>query len=1099
MEKAFKLSLGAIAKVSTLCLMFSAFSTNATEIMASEVSGAPVATIVQQNGKISGTIVDTKGEPVIGANVVEKGTTNGTITDMDGKFSLEVKSGVTLEISYIGYVTQTVQASRTMKITLKEDTQKLDEIVVVGYGTQQKKDITGSVAVVDTKDLLKTPSSSVTEQLQGRAAGVVIGSSGSPGTAAMVRIRGVGTVNDNGPLYVIDGVSTRDQNLNTINPNDIESMQVLKDASAAAIYGAQASNGVILITTKKGTKSGQPKLVFDGYLGTSNTTKQYDVLNSKDRLAVEWAAQKGANTIAGSSAMPSHPQFGTGANPSIPNYLTVTGANGRTDIDPNSYSYPGNALTTFDPNEGTNWWNVIDRTGVIQNYQLTLSGGTEKGQYLMSANYFDQQGTVKYQYYRRYQVRSNTSFNLRSWLRVGENMTYAWTKDDGLNAGSSESTPYSWTYRASPWVPVYDIQGRYSGSKIAGSGNWQNPLALVERPKDNYWTNSRLFGNLWAEVDLFKGLNFRTNFGLDGHTNYSYHMDKKNLEFSETSGINSFTESAGFNFRWVWTNSLTYNVVINNKHKLNVLVGTEAIKDNVGRGLEGYRQNYLFEDNQNTWTLEMGENNNNRTNKSWFDGKFTLFGLFGRVDYDFASKYLVTAIVRRDGVSRFSKDNRYGVFPSLSLGWRLSQEGFMENTKSWLDDLKVRAGFGITGNSDVPRATNYAYEFTTDPTLTNYDLTGSQGSAVLGYRLGKIGNPDTKWEKTQMTNVGVDATFLNGKFSTNLEWYYKKTSDMLVAASYSSMAGEADRPYVNIGNMKNTGIEWMISYQDHKGDWSWGSSLNLSHYKNEVLKLGASDDYALWGYSDRISGAVSKTVKGHAVGEFYGYNITGFYESADEASKLIPLGETEGKYDPAKFVGKYKYEDVNHDGKITTDDRKFLGSPHPKVTIGWNTNIGWKNLDFSMFWYSSLGNKIFNGAKYFTDFWMFNGNRSVRMRDLSWEPGKKDAILPILDKSDSKSGTNANSYYVENGSYARLKNIIIGYTFPKTVLSKAGIQRLRLYVQAENLLTVTNYKGLDPDISNRDKTASGGDLQKGIDVGGQPTTREFLFGVNFEF
>ena len=406
MEKTFKLSLGAIAKVSTLCLMFSAFSTNATEIMASEVPGAPVATIVQQNGRISGTIVDTKGEPVIGANVVEKGTTNGTITDMDGKFSLEVKSGVTLEISYIGYVTQTVQASRAMKITLKEDTQKLDEIVVVGYGTQQKKDITGSVAVVDTKDLLKTPSSSVTEQLQGRAAGVVIGSSGSPGTAAMVRIRGVGTVNDNGPLYVIDGVSTRDQNLNTINPNDIESMQVLKDASAAAIYGAQASNGVILITTKKGTKSGQPKLTFDGYLGTSNTTKQYDVLNSKDRLAVEWAAQKGANTIAGSSAMPSHPQFGTGANPSIPNYLTVTGANGRTDIDPNSYSYPGNALTTFDPNEGTNWWNVIDRTGVIQNYQLTLSGGTEKGQYLMSANYFDQQGNVKYQYYKQNQVRA---------------------------------------------------------------------------------------------------------------------------------------------------------------------------------------------------------------------------------------------------------------------------------------------------------------------------------------------------------------------------------------------------------------------------------------------------------------------------------------------------------------------------------------------------------------------------------------------------------------------------------------------------------------------------------------------------------------------
>lgn len=1056
---------------------------------------------VNEKGQKVEVVVSDAGGPIIGANVLVKGTTNGTITDMNGVAVLEnVPSDAIILVSYIGYTEQAIPvgSQRKINVRLAEDTQKLSEVIVVGYGTQKKKDVTGSVAVVDSEELLKTPAASVSQQLQGRAAGVVVGSTGSPGSATMIRIRGVGTVNDNGPLYVIDGVSTRDQNLNSINPNDIESMQVLKDASAAAIYGAQASNGVILITTKKGSKSGSPKLTYDAYVGASKTGKKYDVLNSADRLAVEWAAQAGANKINGSSDLPSHPQFGTGATPSIPNYLNVVGADGK-QLDPNDYSYPNNIMTAFDPINGTDWWDELDRTAFIQNHQLSVAGGNEKGQYIMSANYFDQNGTVKYQYYRRYSIRANTSYNLRDWLRVGENLTYSWSKDNGLNAGSSESTPYSWTYRASPWVPVYDIQGHFAGSKIAGSGNFQNPVAMVTRDKDNYWTNSRIFGNLWAEADLYKGLTLRTSFGIDYHNNYSYSMSKKNLEFSETPGINGLTEASGFDFRWVWTNTLTYKVDINEKNSLNVMVGTEAIRDNLGRGMEGYRQNYLFEDNPDTWTLEMGENNNNRTNKSWYKGQFSLFGIFARADYAFMNKYLVTGIIRRDGVSRFSKSNRYGVFPSVSLGWRISEEGFMENTRTWLDDLKLRAGYGQTGNAEVPRATNYAFEFSTDPTRTNYDLTGQQSAANLGYRLAKFGNANTKWEKTEMTNIGLDATFLNGKFSTNIEWYYKKTSDMLVAAAYSSMAGEADKPYINLGDMKNVGWDFMFNYQDRKGDWGWGTNLNLSTYKNTVLKIGDSDDASFYGYADRISGFVSRTTKGHAVGEFYGYKIKGFYENAAEAEALTPLGETAGKFKPEAYVGKYKYEDVDGDGRITTEDRTWLGSPHPKVTIGWNTNVSYKDFDFSMFWYSSIGNKIFNGAKYFTDFWMFNGNRSSRMRDLSWEPGKKNAILPIMDKSDNKSGTNSNSYYVEDGSYARLKNIVLGYSLPKALLNKATISRLRVYVQVENLFTITKYKGIDPEITNRNKTDNGGDLEKGIDIGGQPNTKKFLFGVNFTF
>ncbi len=1080
-----------------LGMAFCLFFATATLTLPSYANDSAVA-VTQQSKTVSGMVVDEQGTPLLGVNVSVSGTTIGTITDMDGKFTLEVPANARLIFSYIGFISQTLPSSGNLsRVVLKEDTQKLEEVVVVGYGTQQKKDITGSVAVVDAEEMLKTPAASATQQLQGHAAGVVIGSTGSPGSKSMVRIRGISTVNDNGPLYVIDGVSTRNQNLNSINPNDIESMQVLKDASSAAIYGAEASNGVILITTKKGSKTGQrPKLRYDGYIGGSVTGKKYDVLNAQDRLNVEWAAQASGYKIRGSNDLPSHKQFGTGATPSIPNYLSTKGAGGQ-QLNPADYSYPGNQMVPWDP-QGTDWWDELSRTGLIQNHQLSLQGGSQNGSYLFSANYFDQEGTVIEQYFRRYQIRANTSFNVRDWLRVGENLTYAWTKDNGLNERSNEATPYSWTYRASPWVPVYDIQGRFAGSKIAGTGNFHNPVATAIRNKDNYWSNSRVFGNIWGEVDLMKDLMFRTSFGVDYTNNYSYSMSKKNLEFSESAGVNGLTEESGFNFRWVWTNTLTFNRTFNEVHKLNLLVGTEAVRDGLGRKMLGYRRNYLYEDNVDTWTLDMGEYNNFRRAESEYKGEFAAFGIFGRANYSYADKYLVTATIRRDGVSRFSKSNRYGTFPSVSAAWRISAEDFM-NDIEWLDDLKLRMGYGQAGNSTFPRATNFISTYITNPKSTNYDFTGRQIESEPGYYMKTFGNPDTKWERVETTNIGIDATLFGGKISTNVEWWYKKSADMLVEAVYSSLAGEADKPYINIGDMKNTGVDFMVNYQDRSGDLSWNVNLNLSTYKNEILKIGISDKAAKYGYSDRISGPVSRTMKGHPISEFYGYNISGFYESVAEVEALTPLGETKGKFDPKAYIGKYKYEDADRDGRITTDDRKVIGSPHPDFTTGLNVGLGYKGFDFSMFWYASVGNDIFNGTKYFTDFWMFNGNRSARMRDLSWEPGKKNAILPILDKQDNKSGTNANSYYVEDGTYARMKNIVLGYTVPKEWIRKATIENLRFYIQAENLLTITGYKGIDPEVTNRDKTKSGGDLEKGIDAGGIPSSIKFLFGINLTF
>ena len=1067
--------------------------------------------ISQQAKKVTGTVTDAKGEPLLGVNVVVKGTTNGTITDLDGKYSLEVEPNSLLVVSYIGYVTQQVSVSgEVVNVVLKEDTQNLDEVIVVGYGTQQKKDITGSVAVVDTKELLASSGSSATQQLQGKAAGVNIGTNGAPGSATMVRIRGINTVNDNGPLYVIDGVSTRDQDLSSINPNDIESMQVLKDASSAAIYGAQAANGVILITTKKGTRSGQPKLTYDGYVGFSNTAKRYDVLNARDRIDVEWQGQMNNLNLTGAAAkgeLPYHQQFGSTSDSWVnhyPNYMTVSGAGGSTSIDPSDYSLEDKRV--YAPVSDTNWWDEISQKGMMHNHQLSLSGGTEKGQYLMSVNYFDQKGTVIDSYFTRYQARANTSFNIRPWLRFGENLTYSFSKNNGLSFSGAESNIYSWTYRASPFVPVRDIAGNYAGSLFAGTGNFQNPVAIQERNADNYYTTQRVFGNIYGEADLWTGLTFRTNFGIDYRNDYEYYMSKKNPEFSESPNENYFNEQNYFNYRWVWTNTLSFNRTFNDIHSLTVLLGTEAIRDGLGRTLKGRRYNYLFENNINTFTLDMGENNSKRTNGSSYNGEFALFGMFARADYSYKNRYLFTGIIRRDGVSRFSENNRYGTFPSVSLGWRVSEEAFMEKTRDWLDDLKLRVGYGITGNSEIPVATNFANLYKTNTEQTNYDITGSNNGEQTGFRLDKYGNADTKWESTKMLNVGLDATFAGGKFGTTLEWYTKKTSNMLIQAAYSAMAGEAGSPYINFGDIKNSGIDFTFNYRDQKGDWAWDLSLNLSHYKNEVLKLAASDDYSLWADGARIEGHVTRTTKGHGVSEFWGYKVDGFYESVDDVMKRTPIGQSGISAEDAKaYVGRFRFADMNDDGHLDDEDRTFIGSPHPDLTGGLNATVTWKNFDLTMFWNFSIGNDLYNNTNYFIDFWTFSGNKSTRLRDQSWQPGadNSNAILPILNTEDGYSGKYSNSYFVEDASFLRLKNLVLGYTLPKSLLQKVGIQNLRVYLQAENLVTITGYTGLDPEYTNaflRQKdTDTRVDLQRGVDMGGWPTTRRFLFGVNFVF
>ena len=1070
-------------------------------------AASPEVTIQQQTRRVSGTVKDVRGEALLGVNVIVRGTTNGTVTDFDGNYSLEIGANDALVFSYVGYISQTLPVSGTvLNVVLNEDTQNLSEVVVVGYGTQQKRDITGSVAVVDTKELLKASGSSASQQLQGKAAGVYIGSSGAPGSQTMVRIRGINTVNDNGPLYVIDGVSSRNADLSTINPNDIESMQVLKDASAAAIYGAQAANGVILITTKKGVNTGQPVLTYNAYYGLQKSGKRYNTLNSAERLQWEWDAQMNYINLIGSSTRPSHLQFADGGDHFItPNLMTTGGAGGSQNINPADYA-ADNLMVEF---SDTDWWNEVDRVAPMQNHQVSLQGGNDKGQYSMSLGYFDQQGTIIETYYKRYTARANSSYNLRSWLRVGENFSYTWTKDLGRSPNTSEASIYSWAgYRSTPWVPVRDIQGEYAGSVIGGTGNWANPVATIERQRDDYYSNSRIFGNVWAEIDLYKGLTYRNSFGLDYTNNYSYRMNKATPEFSEGGGGQSnLEEISGFNFRWVWTNTLSYTQTFNEVHRLTALVGTEAIRDGLGRKMTAQRYNYLYPENVNTWVLDLGENNDQRVAKSEYKGEFALFGIFGRVDYAFADKYLFTGILRRDGVSRFSENNRYGTFPSVSVGWRLSEESFLENTRDWLDDLKARIGYGQTGNSEIPRKTNFAYEYTTDPTRTNYDLNGANTSAVTGYRLQRYGNEDTKWESVDSYSVGLDATFLSGKFGAGVEWYSKKTSDMLLAATYSGLAGESDKPYVNFGDMKNTGVDATFNYRDSRGDFSWDIALNLSHYRNEVVKLSEADDYAIYGSGTRLESTITRTTKGRPISEFYGFKVDGFYESVQDVLARQPLGQTLKEDEAKAWVGRFKFADTDGKPGLTLDDRVPLGSAHPDLIAGLNVGLTYKNFDFTMFWYSTIGNELFNNTRYFLDFNTFRGQRSPESLYESWKPGadNSNAILPLLNAQDGYSGSYASSYYVEDASFLALKNLVIGYSLPRELLRKATIQDLRLYVQAENTLILTKYSGLTPEITNAeidaDMTSSNvsNDLRKGIDMGGWPTIMRFLVGVNFTF
>ena len=1045
---------------------------------------------VRQGTEVSGRVIGDDGTGVPGATVVVKGTTVGTATDVDGNFTLSVPAGSnTLIVSFIGFKTQEVPINNrsTVNISLATDAQALQEVVVTGYSTQKKRDIIGAVSVVEPEELLKTPAANVQQQLQGRVAGVATTGTGQPGAGAKVRVRGFGSFGANDPLYVVDGVPTF--SVNEINPNDIESLQVLKDASSASIYGSRAANGVVIITTKKG-KSGTPKLSVASFYGTQIAPKGPDLLNTAQYGEYLWRSAAGAGQAFGTTApngsIYGHPQYGNGLEPVIPNYVLPAGAQ---TVDESTYSLePGNFNQIVRANkEGTDWWDAVFNPASIQSHQVGVTGGSDNSAYAFSFNYFNQEGIAKYTEYQRYTVRANTSATIAKRFRIGENAQISYNEGNNGNTGGGESD-IQHIYVMQPIVPVYDIAGNFAGSRGSGLGNSRNPVAELYRQRDNKNTNIRLFGNIFAEVDLIPGLTARTSFGADYGSYYGRNFTFSTYERAENIGSNNFGERTDNFLNWTWTNTLTFKRTIGDMHDITALIGSEAVK-NTSRGVGGSRVG-LFSTDPDFRVLNSGTSG--ITNFS-YGGVETLASLFARVDYSLADKYLFNATIRRDGSSKFGANYRYGIFPAFGVGWRISGEDFMSSVSD-ITDLKLRAGWGRMGNQlSVPGANSFSL-YRTAIAGSAYDIGGTSTSAQAGFDSDRIGNPNTKWEASTTTNIGLDLALWNNRLTFTLDAYNRRTNDLLVPGQAAAAAGVANLPFINLGDIQNTGFDIsMTTVGDITSDLSYDVNLTFSRYVNEVLRVGDNDDAFFESYGARWGQNIARTQKGYPLGSFYGYQIDGFFNTEAEMDAIIQSGER---------VGGWRFKDLNNDGEINGDDRDFIGNPHPDFTSGLNLTLRYKAFDFNVFMYASVGNDIFNYSKYFTDFNTFQGNRSVRVLNDTWTPQNMDAILPALDITDVFSNSVTTDYYVEDGSFLRARTVQLGYNLPAAFTGKVGVGNARIYLQAQNLFTFTKYHGIDPDLGfiNQGGNGATADLNIGIDPGGYvPNPKQFLIGVNFGF
>jgi len=1062
--------------------------------------------VYAQERSISGTVKDETGQPMPGVNVIVKGTTTGTASDGDGKYTLSVPENATLVFTFVGYTTAEVPVGTqsVVDVQMSPDATSLSEVVVTGYQTLRKADISGAVSVVDAGDISGLVASNFAQKLSGRAPGVTVSTSGAPGDVTNVRIRGISSFGNNDPLYVIDGLQVSDKGSLNLNPNDIESMQVLKDPSTTAIYGASGANGVVVITTKKG-KAGKPTLTYNGSYSMASAVKGWDdILITDSNQYLDMTDQFFTN---GGQPVPKYAEGGV-----LPKYIYVkkdyidgTNTVGNTIIGGEAtYDRYDNPIMLS--SAGTNWWKEISRTGKVQDHHVSLSGGNDNATYSLAAGAFIQEGTLKYNDFKRYNIRSNTSFKIGSKARVGQNMNYSY-RSIVNNPQQSEQGVISQVYKIAPIIPLYDIgtsvddegyRDSFGGSKTAQTGNANNPYAALFRGRRNITGTNNFMGNFYGEVDIIDGLTFRTDFKYDVTSFAGKNFTYRSPENQENQGAQNFTENWGNSYSWIWTNLVSYNKTFAEKHSLTAFVGYESRKFQQ-RTINGGLNNYFTTD-PNIWYLNpaWGDVSTRQVNS---DGStITNLSLFGKIDYALSGKYYISGTIRRDGSSVFSSANRYGVFPAVSAAWRMSGESFLANN-SIINDLKLRVSWGIAGNNRLP-AYNYADRWGGSVGSTFYAVDGANGAATTGYSMTNVGTltlkQETSWEEVTTINGGFDASLLGDKLSVVLDVYSRKSDKLLYNPALPGTFGylAPNAPYRNTAQMTNTGFDLGIGYKGQiSTDWKYSVDLNLSHYKTVIDEI---DGTATFFYPNSNQGRIDNRLPeqininqiGYPISSFRGYKVAGIFQA----------GDAQLSTQPGSKVGGLKFQDLNNDGAITDADLTIIGSPHPDFTYGLNLGVSYKAFDLTAFFFGSQGNQIFNYTKLFTHFRQFFSNVSKEYYENN---GTGDE--PALNVNDNSS-RHSSDYYVENGSYLRLAQLQLAYNVPLSAGMKKAVGGIRLFAQGQNLFTITKYKGLDPALSNANigpPNAQGvgslNDLWTGFDLGQYPSNKLVTLGVSVKF
>lgn len=1012
--------------------------------------------------KITGVVYDEAGIPVIGANILEKGTTNGTITDIDGNFSLTVSDKAVLVVSYIGYDQQeiVVQGKDSFVINLKEDSQTLEEVVVVGYGVQKKKLVTGATVQVKGEDLQKLNTVNPMGALQSQSPGVnITKTSGQPGSEFKVSVRGIGTVGDSSPLYIVDGVTV--SNIDYLSPSDIESIDVLKDAASAAIYGARAANGVILVTTKQG-KSGKAVIEYDGYVGWQNIVQNVTPLNAQQYAMIMSEAAE------------------------------------NSEMNPFDFQ---NLVPDWDKIEsgewtGTNWFSeMCNKNAFMQNHALNVRGGTDMSVYSLGLSYTTQEGSFGNPappQYTRYSFRLNTDHKLIKGngydvLKIGENLNYTYSEKSTIGTGNLYVSDLRQAFITNPFLPVYDENGDYHYA-IDWNEKQINPMGfLYYEHSQNLRKENRLSGNLYIELQPIKGLKFRSSFGIHlDMSSYRKFIPVYDLGPEKFCNENITTQQFSLGNKWLFENTLSYDWNLKESHVFNFLVGTSAEKSGLGETINGENVNSIFDDFDHAYL---------DNNKQIYEGKTKLSGgpltpgrllsFFGRVNYNFRETYLATLVMRADGSSNFAPGNRWGYFPSVSAGWVMTNEKFMEKTLSWLDFLKIRASWGQNGNQNIAGfqyLANIAFD-------SKYFFGDNKNNVYSGAYPSILANTDIKWETSEQIDLGFDARFLSGRLSLAFDWYNKKTKDWLLVAPVLGSYGTG-APYINGGDVLNRGVEFGLSWKDQVGGFQYSVSGNIAYNKNEVTRI-ANAEGIIHGPANVLSHNTAELYRaqvGFPIGYFWGYETDGIFQNEDEVNAYK---NADGKIImPDAEPGDLRFIDANGDGTIDDNDKGMIGDPNPDVTFGLSASMSYKGFDLSIVTNGVAGNQI--ARSYRSGNEAFH-NYTTEILD-RWHGEGTSNTVPRVTASASINDLYISDRYIENGSYWRISNITIGYDFKK-LFKNLPLQQARLYVTGQNLATLTAYKGLDPEVGYGYDSS----WASGIDLGFYPSPRVFMVGVSLKY